>query len=644
MCFNMKSIRTLLISTAILISFLFVNNLSISANGETELPVHTTLPIRNATDVTFSPDGKLMFTEDYGSRSYIWYMGSGISKELKELFSQYILGVAFSPDSKVLAVSTYHQIWLFDSQSGDLLNTIEDENYNGLGIFPRSLSFSNDGKLLIVNLDLSHENRISIINMASLQESLGIPISGYIEWIRTHPIRNEFATASNSILQIRNAGTGDIIKSQEILYSIFDMNYSHDGRYFIVSYKSYEKSGSIIFDVQEGYEQIAELEDYGSVSFSKDSKLAVIGNKVYLVEEQFKKSYDIKVQNSDQQVASEIALLSPDGKYIVTRLYEQYYDDYAELTILDAKKLSVRLTDILIDPSSISLGVSDSQILDLMGTYSDGTKKLLNSKEVKWSVQDFYIAEVQESTLFSRSFGSTTLTAKYGNLTTTIKVIVADAPSDLKATSSGESIKLHWTAVKTTENLLGYNLYRRKTNENYNTTPITDFPIKTNEYKNATIIRDQDYFYVVKAIYKDQIESQASAEILVTPNSKQITLQVDNPYMTVNGEMKEVDNGNGTSPIILNGRTLLRALIEELGGTIIWSNTERKLILQLANSKIELWIDQNKAIVNGNEKELDVAPTIINERTMIPLRFVTDNLGLELHWEPETNSITITYQ
>ena len=58
-----------------------------------------------------------------------------------------------------------------------------------------------------------------------------------------------------------------------------------------------------------------------------------------------------------------------------------------------------------------------------------------------------------------------------------------------------------------------------------------------------------------------------------------LILKINNPIMTVNGIEKEIDSGISTSPVIINGRTLLpiRAVIEEIGGTVNW-NEEKQVI------------------------------------------------------------------
>lgn len=49
-----------------------------------------------------------------------------------------------------------------------------------------------------------------------------------------------------------------------------------------------------------------------------------------------------------------------------------------------------------------------------------------------------------------------------------------------------------------------------------------------------------------------------------------IILQVNNPYMSINGTLKEIDPECGATPVLVKGRTMLpiRALIDQLGGEL----------------------------------------------------------------------------
>jgi len=135
------------------------------------------------------------------------------------------------------------------------------------------------------------------------------------------------------------------------------------------------------------------------------------------------------------------------------------------------------------------------------------------------------------------------------------------------------------------------------------------------------------------------------------PEKKTLTivLKIGNSNITINGKTKPIDE-QGTKPIIKNGRTLLpiRAVIEALGGTVGWDATERKVTVSLGPTTIELWIGKSIAKVKGVNTPIDstnnkVVPEIINSRTMLPLRFITENLGCNVQWDGTTQTITITY-
>ncbi|MDK2823472.1 MAG: hypothetical protein PWQ67_1449 [Clostridia bacterium] len=63
--------------------------------------------------------------------------------------------------------------------------------------------------------------------------------------------------------------------------------------------------------------------------------------------------------------------------------------------------------------------------------------------------------------------------------------------------------------------------------------------------------------------------------------------------------------------------------------------------LKTNSLKISLTINENTSIVNGRKKLLDVPPTIINNRTMVPLRFISENLGAEIQWKEEIQTVEI---
>lgn len=122
-----------------------------------------------------------------------------------------------------------------------------------------------------------------------------------------------------------------------------------------------------------------------------------------------------------------------------------------------------------------------------------------------------------------------------------------------------------------------------------------------------------------------------------------IYLTIGNAFMTVNGTQMEIDPGRGTVPLIMGGRTILpiRAVVEAIGGSIKWNDTDRKITIVKQNTTIEMWIDKKEMLVNGLSITNDVPPVIIGARTYVPVRFVGENLNCDVGWDQATQTVTI---
>lgn len=95
---------------------------------------------------------------------------------------------------------------------------------------------------------------------------------------------------------------------------------------------------------------------------------------------------------------------------------------------------------------------------------------------------------------------------------------------------------------------------------------------------------------------------------------------------------------------IKDERTLvpLRGIFEKLGAEIEWIDDEKRVNVNYKDINVSLQIDNKEASVNGVTSTLDVAPIISNDRTMIPLRFISENIGMKVGWIPEACVATIT--
>ncbi len=122
-----------------------------------------------------------------------------------------------------------------------------------------------------------------------------------------------------------------------------------------------------------------------------------------------------------------------------------------------------------------------------------------------------------------------------------------------------------------------------------------------------------------------------------------VSMCVDEHVMYVNGTQQEIDRGRGTKPVIISGRTLIpiRAVVEAYGGSVLWNGESREVSLIIDDTTVVLGIDRTVAYVNNVPKTLDVAPVVINERTMLPVRFIAESFNFGIAWDETNRVLTI---
>lgn len=93
---------------------------------------------------------------------------------------------------------------------------------------------------------------------------------------------------------------------------------------------------------------------------------------------------------------------------------------------------------------------------------------------------------------------------------------------------------------------------------------------------------------------------------------------------------------NDVAPVIHNDRTLvpIRVITEALGGQVAWNEAAKEVALTVNGKEIKMTI--GKAL-----EKYGVAPVIIGGRTFVPVRFVADELGAVTTWDEATKTVTI---
>ena len=112
------------------------------------------------------------------------------------------------------------------------------------------------------------------------------------------------------------------------------------------------------------------------------------------------------------------------------------------------------------------------------------------------------------------------------------------------------------------------------------------------------------------------------------------------PSVVIDGESILFD----VPPRIQNNRVLvpLRGIFEKIGAQVDWDQSTGTITILSAGKRIELRINSITVIINDELRNIDISPFLINSRTMVPLRFVSENLGATVVWESASHQVKIT--
>lgn len=115
--------------------------------------------------------------------------------------------------------------------------------------------------------------------------------------------------------------------------------------------------------------------------------------------------------------------------------------------------------------------------------------------------------------------------------------------------------------------------------------------------------------------------------------------------VTLNGEKLEFD----AEPRIVSDRTMvpMRTIFESLGAQVQWVADTQMILASKGNLLMALKIDSPVIIVNdlSNQSqrriELDAAPFLADDRTLVPLRAVSETLNASVEWDADTRTVSI---
>lgn len=192
----------------------------------------------------------------------------------------------------------------------------------------------------------------------------------------------------------------------------------------------------------------------------------------------------------------------------------------------------------------------------------------------------------------------------------------------------------HYINYKDIQNILEFDLisapeinsiaiYRnKKVSEN-----ITLYDKKGNPQEVCSIFKNE----YIKLGYKENLD-----DVLIIPESKVVS--AEGIKVSLNGGLLEFD----VLPTTINDRTMvpLRAIFEALSASVDWNEQTQTVTSKKGNTTVKLTVDSDKMTVNNKTIILDSPATVVDNRTLVPVRAISEAFDINVNWDGE-NSIVV---
>lgn len=109
--------------------------------------------------------------------------------------------------------------------------------------------------------------------------------------------------------------------------------------------------------------------------------------------------------------------------------------------------------------------------------------------------------------------------------------------------------------------------------------------------------------------------------------------------VTLNGEALTFD----VQPQLIDNRTMvpLRKIFEAMGAVVDWNNDTQTVTATKGDERVIATINSKNVYINGETKTLDVPPMVIDDRTLVPVRFVAEAFGANVDWNEVAQTVII---
>ena len=317
-------------------------------------------------------------------------------------------------------------------------------------------------------------------------------------------------------------------------------------------------------------------------------------------------------------------------------------------TALEAQVEVTPVTGVSVTPAQATIRVGNTTTIKAIVTPDDATEKA-----VTWTSSDDTVATVDSNGVVTGvKVGTATITATTidGSFAATCEVNVNRKHSSSSSSSGGgggSSVAKYGVTISDSKNgAVTASAAKAETGDKVILTPKADegyvldkITAKDKDGKEVKLKAEKDGTYSFTmpkgGVTVDTTFKQAQGAASTdkpAAATKTIILQIGSTAVIVDDQAII----NDVAPVIRNDRTLvpIRVITEALGGQVAWNEAAKEVTLTVNGKEIKMTI--GKAL-----EKYGVAPVIIGGRTFVPVRFVADELGAVTTWDDATKTVTI---
>ena len=316
-------------------------------------------------------------------------------------------------------------------------------------------------------------------------------------------------------------------------------------------------------------------------------------------------------------------------------------------TALEAQVEVTPVTGVSVTPAQATIRVGNTTTIKAIVTPDDATEKA-----VTWTSSDDTVATVDSNGVVTGvKVGTATITATTidGSFAATCEVNVNRKHSSGSSSGGGggSSVAKYGATISDSKNgAVTASAAKAETGDKVILTPKADegyaldkITAKDKDGKEVKLKAEKDGTYSFTmpkgGVTVDTTFKQAEGTASTdkpAAATKTIILQIGSTAVIVDDQAII----NDVAPVIRNDRTLvpIRVITEALGGQVAWNEAAKEVTLTVNGKEIKMTI--GKAL-----EKYGVAPVIIGGRTFVPVRFVADELGAVTTWDDATKTVTI---